>query len=263
VEKTDCATVQLRILSNLGFSTGRDTKLLDFGCGNGELVAAYRRLGINAFGCDLQFKDGPHVQLLSADGAIRRIELPYRLPFPDNSFEVIVSDQVFEHVADIETSFSELRRVLKPAGICLHTFPSRYILREPHVGVPLAGLIQSRPWLYLWALLGVRMPNQIGLSAIEVSEANYTYLHRSTHYLSKSAIREKAKKYFLAVAFREASYLLHSRLAREANNLGFLLPLAAWLYSAVRMRTLVCVGKAALASTETSMQRDNFISESL
>ena len=44
------------------------------------------------------------------------------LPFEDEQFDVIVSDMVFEHLADPASTMSELRRILKPGGwICVRT----------------------------------------------------------------------------------------------------------------------------------------------
>lgn len=44
------------------------------------------------------------------------------LPFPENEFDMIFSDQVLEHVeADPFDAIEETRRVLKPGGIAVHT----------------------------------------------------------------------------------------------------------------------------------------------
>lgn len=50
------------------------------------------------------------------------------LPFADESFNLIVSDFVFEHIADPASVSTELRRILKPGGwICART-PNKYCL---------------------------------------------------------------------------------------------------------------------------------------
>ena len=46
-----------------------------------------------------------------------------RLTFPDDSFDICTSSEVFEHVADDAKGFQELRRVLKPGGLLLFTVP--------------------------------------------------------------------------------------------------------------------------------------------
>jgi SAM-dependent methyltransferase len=48
------------------------------------------------------------------------------LPFPDETFDLVVSDSTFEHVSDAAQVASELDRVLKPGGwICART-PNRH-----------------------------------------------------------------------------------------------------------------------------------------
>ncbi len=42
-----------------------------------------------------------------------------RLPFRDNSFDVVVSFAVFEHLRDPDRSLAEIRRVLRPGGVLL------------------------------------------------------------------------------------------------------------------------------------------------
>ncbi len=45
------------------------------------------------------------------------------LSFPAGSLDLIVSNDVFEHVADPRRGFAECARVLKPGGVMLATFP--------------------------------------------------------------------------------------------------------------------------------------------
>ncbi|MCP5143948.1 MAG: methyltransferase domain-containing protein [Gammaproteobacteria bacterium] len=46
------------------------------------------------------------------------------LPYPAASFDVIFSSNVLEHVKDLERLDREIRRVLRPGGICVHVMPS-------------------------------------------------------------------------------------------------------------------------------------------
>lgn len=45
------------------------------------------------------------------------------LSFPDNSFDIVLSNHVMEHIEDENRFLSELLRVLKPGGVIYLTFP--------------------------------------------------------------------------------------------------------------------------------------------
>lgn len=44
-----------------------------------------------------------------------------RLPYPDSTFDAVISDQVIEHVEDPMRAVNESHRVLKKGGIAIHT----------------------------------------------------------------------------------------------------------------------------------------------
>lgn len=47
------------------------------------------------------------------------------LPFPDSSFDTVVSFQVIEHIKDDRAFLKEIHRVLRPGGVALITTPNR------------------------------------------------------------------------------------------------------------------------------------------
>jgi len=55
------------------------------------------------------------------------------LPYPDNSFDLIVSYDVFEHVQDLELVMNECSRVLRPGGFVLAVFPPFFQPLEAHL----------------------------------------------------------------------------------------------------------------------------------
>jgi SAM-dependent methyltransferase len=218
---------QLRILSRAGVGVPAGASVLDFGCGKGESVEAWRDAGFDAHGCDfaVELGDGQWLEL---------IEEPYRLPYADGTFDLVVSGQVFEHVQNPEQAFAEIARVLKPGGASLHHFPSRYYPIEPHTFVPLATLIRARPWLWLWAVLGVRNQFQHGLPASETVRRNAAYLRNHTRYLRRSDIVRFAQPLEVRFVEREA--------IETSPRLGRLAPLAPVLgrvYSGLRSRWLL------------------------
>jgi SAM-dependent methyltransferase len=46
-----------------------------------------------------------------------------RLTYPDRSFDLCTSTEVFEHVPDDRRGFAELHRVLRPGGLAIFTVP--------------------------------------------------------------------------------------------------------------------------------------------
>jgi SAM-dependent methyltransferase len=193
--------------------------MLELGCGDGSLVRAALEQGIDAFGCDFEDKSFLKTKSVFTEmketGRLLPIEsTPYRLPFEDCTFDVVVSDQVFEHVMDYPATLAELARVMKPGACCLHLFPSRNRLVEPHILVPLATVIRSRWWLSLWARIGVRNQYQRGERAVDVADENFEWLPASTNYLSAIQIRAYFASYFRRVEFAERHFLRYSRRAR-------------------------------------------------
>jgi ubiquinone/menaquinone biosynthesis C-methylase UbiE len=231
--------MQIGLVRELGCELKPGAAVLDLGCGNGSLVKEYRRLGYEAFGCDFAFKEGPDVQSQHDQGLIRLIERsPYRLPYPNDSFDIVLSDQVFEHVADYDETLAEIHRVLKCRGIGLNFFPSRYTPLEPHVHIPLGTIIQKRWWLAIWAALGIRTRSQRRMAVREVVDANHEYLTVHTNYLSEPAIKKFVSEYFEEYSFCEGSFLKVSNRGRFVHRFSRFLPLLNRVYGLLRARVL-------------------------
>jgi ubiquinone/menaquinone biosynthesis C-methylase UbiE len=186
----DSVRAHENLLAASGHPIRRDAWILDFGCGDGGVVCAFCEAGFpKTYGCDFR-------EALGEDERLREIEQPYRIPFEDDAFDCVVSNQVFEHVQNYHQALAEIRRVLVPGGVSLHMFPSPYSLREPHVYVPLATVLQSRFWLLLWAKLGVRNEFQEDMSARAVAQVNFTYLRDHTNYLPRRETLRQARRVF-------------------------------------------------------------------
>ncbi len=126
-------------------------RILDFGSGTGFFVATARQAGIDAWGCD-RFVEA----FAGSRDAITPDLAPYiaaldqtRLPYPDGHFDLIVSNQVFEHVppGELDGAVRELHRVLKPGGHCLVLFPTRDVWFEGHVGLYFPHWLANQPGL--------------------------------------------------------------------------------------------------------------------
>ncbi len=94
--------------------TGR---VLDFGCGSKPYESLFTRVD-QYIGVDMPVTGHPHRR--------SRVDVFYdgeRLPFPDCTFDGVVSFEVLEHVFNPDVVLRELRRVLKPGGTLLLTVP--------------------------------------------------------------------------------------------------------------------------------------------
>ena len=104
--------IVLKIARDLGCELNPESVIMDFGCGAGKVVGELRGLGYQAFGCDIKFKDEDHADTKSmqSEKLIRLIDMQsYKLPFEDETFDIVISDQVFEHVQNYSGSTHSLR----------------------------------------------------------------------------------------------------------------------------------------------------------
>lgn len=108
----------------LDFGGGRGATLTDGDCNYKKKLMTLKGKVRKVIACDV---DEAVLQNPGADElvVIRADEL---LPFADGTFDLIVSDFVFEHIADPALVSKELQRILKPGGwICART-PNKYCL---------------------------------------------------------------------------------------------------------------------------------------
>src|SRR5262249_53093384 len=114
--------LELAVLTTLGVYLPKTAKIFDFGCGACHTLRALRTLGyVNAYGYDVT--DGRTRLGDDRDHITVGTLLNLRLPYEDNTFDLVISDQVFEHVQDQVRVFEELHRITKPGGHGLHIIP--------------------------------------------------------------------------------------------------------------------------------------------
>ena len=93
----------------------RGGRLLDVGCGTGDLVAAARADGLDAMGVE------PDAEMAALAGEALATEVTVAglpdLPYADDGFDVVTAGFVLNHVDDPRASARELARVAAPGGV--------------------------------------------------------------------------------------------------------------------------------------------------
>jgi SAM-dependent methyltransferase len=121
--------------------------IFDIGSGYGGRPARYRELGARrVVGLEIRSRAVEESRAFAESKGLTNMEFYLgegeRLPFADETFDVITSYDVFEHVHELDKVLDECVRVLTPGGHLLAVFPPFYHPTGSH----LEGWISKMPW---------------------------------------------------------------------------------------------------------------------
>jgi 2-polyprenyl-3-methyl-5-hydroxy-6-metoxy-1,4-benzoquinol methylase len=131
----------------------KNKKFLEVGCGLGYFSNKASKLGAKVTGIDI----GPNLvkinKKLTPSGTFI-VSSASNLPFKDETFDVVLSTEVIEHVDNQKRAIKEISRVLKKGGILVITTPNKifkplfdflsFINIRPYHG--------NEKWIYSWDL---------------------------------------------------------------------------------------------------------------
>jgi 2-polyprenyl-3-methyl-5-hydroxy-6-metoxy-1,4-benzoquinol methylase len=100
-------------------------KLLEIGCGIGSVVHALHKKGFAITGVDIS-QEAISYGLKKYGPIDLQVQAAEELPYENESFDVVLSFDLFEHIARIEMHVKEVTRVLKTGGYYLFQTPNKY-----------------------------------------------------------------------------------------------------------------------------------------
>lgn len=123
--------LKIERLLNLA-SRSQPLRMLEVGTGSGGIAHYF---GTHpTLSCEVDAVD-VHDNRLITEGYRYQQVFDTSLPFADESFDVVLTNHVIEHVGDVQAQrahLAELHRVLRPDGVGYLAVPNRWMLIEPH-----------------------------------------------------------------------------------------------------------------------------------
>ena len=135
--------------------------VLDIGCGDAGVLIAIAEQGARTAGIELDEKSLERGRLRAKEHGVAvelRPGVAEALPWDDATFDLVILDNVLEHVRDREKTLAEIRRVLRPGGFLYMVTPKPFSLyslwNDPHYD--LAGLVLLPRKAQIWYFERVR-----------------------------------------------------------------------------------------------------------
>lgn len=129
----------------------RGAKVLEVGAGSGLIAHHFA----NGLGCEVEAVDLVD-ERIEKDGYAFQTVAGVWLPFPNESFDAVISNHVIEHVGERDAQaahLAEIARVLKPGGTLYLAVPNRWMLIEPHYRIAFVSWLPKRfrtPYLQIF-----------------------------------------------------------------------------------------------------------------
>ncbi len=156
-EDRGLSPLKLRLLALLDLSPG--LRILDAGCGRGEMLHACAERGVRVAGVDYSEAavELTRETLADVEGAEVRAGDVTALPWPDATFDRVLLGDVVEHLdpGQVEPALVDARRVLRQGGsLVIHTAPNRWFTQfgrpVARIGLRVIGRGDSAARIGVW-----------------------------------------------------------------------------------------------------------------
>ena len=237
-------------------------RILDAGCGNGELISyLYRALAqdfpdldFDIYGFDVidhgvQSAGFANRTLSMLSDVVPHVNWSERIfffradekwRFDENFFDFIVSNQVLEHVKKKILFFENIYFCLKDGGHSFHLAPLLHVMQEGHIYLPFAHRINSYDLLFSYIKACSRIGlgkfrahrKMTGISLDEFTEKHADYMMFWTSYASQSDTLDMAREANLRCDFkftREFYLLKICQLLRIKQPLSYRINQSAFM----------------------------------
>lgn len=130
-------------------------RCLDLGCSSGVITGYLSHEFKDTIGLDV---DKKAIQLASKNNKRKNLKFILgdggKLPFRDNSFDVVIANQLYEFVEDDKKVFKEIYRVLKKGGVCFFGARNKLAFIEAQYQIPFLSWIPKNLADLVISLLG-------------------------------------------------------------------------------------------------------------
>lgn len=196
----------------------KKAKLLDVGYSQGLTIGYTGQVFLNLEGIDIDVKAKKTAQRRLKKLGLKTVLKIYdgkTLPYKDNSFDGVISNEVFEHVDNRQAFVRELQRVLKPGGKLIITTPNKLFPIECEFHLPFLSYL----------------PKKLADAYIKLSGKGQSY-DGVNHPFHFEFIRE-LERYF-SVKDITLDVLLHYKKYHLGDERGAIIPPVAFIIGALK-----------------------------
>lgn len=126
--KSHDVSVYAKYLSKIFRHVKKGARILDVGCGTGQVCNFLQGRGYNVTGIDISPLFVKEAIMRAREKKLKtkfRIMDSTNMKFKDSCFDAVISAETIEHIIEPEKALSEMARVLKSKGILVIRFPNK------------------------------------------------------------------------------------------------------------------------------------------